>query len=192
VRASVARSQQAFTATSGKNHGHLGTITATKYRLPLLLQLFHTDPAVFAIEVVASPAGVPCIPVAAGILADANIPCIACFSAVAACLTVTFHGHQFSTDIQILKLPHFRTVAVTTGIWHRWHCAPVLNLRQIKFSKKESFGPNIVVVITTKFYFRILGISRQLQKGTFAAPLQALSCVLITTLLQSSSKLNKN
>jgi hypothetical protein len=29
--------------------------------------------------------------------------------------------------------------------------APVLNLRQITFSKKESFGPNIVVVITTKF-----------------------------------------
>jgi hypothetical protein len=31
------------------------------------------------------------------------------------------HGHQFSTNIQILKLQYFLKVAVTTAIWHRWY-----------------------------------------------------------------------
>jgi hypothetical protein len=109
--------------------------------------LFHTDPAVFAIEVVASPAGVPCIPVAAGILADANIPAIACFPAVDACLTATNFRRT-----SLLKLPTFlesgRDDSHLAPLALR---APVLNLRQITFSKKESFGPNIVVVRTTKF-----------------------------------------
>jgi hypothetical protein len=30
------------------------------------------------------------------------------------------HGHQNSTDIQLLKLPHFWKVAETTAIWYSW------------------------------------------------------------------------
>jgi hypothetical protein len=29
------------------------------------------------------------------------------------------HGHQFSMDIQLVKLPHIWKVAVATAIWHR-------------------------------------------------------------------------
>jgi hypothetical protein len=34
-----------------------------------------------------------------------------------------FHGHQSSTDIQLLKQAHFWKIAVTTAIWHgcRWY-----------------------------------------------------------------------
>jgi hypothetical protein len=73
----------------GTFHGQIFFITATfsaifLYFLPLLL----TDPAatgVFAIEVMASPTGVPCLAslFAARILADANIHAVACFPAVA-------------------------------------------------------------------------------------------------------------
>jgi hypothetical protein len=50
------------------------------------------------------------IHVAAGIMAVANIPAVACFPAF------HFHGHQFSTDIQLVKLPHFWKVTATTAI----------------------------------------------------------------------------
>jgi hypothetical protein len=30
-----------------------------------------------------------------------------------------FHSNQFSTDIQLVNVPHFWKVAVTTAIWHR-------------------------------------------------------------------------
>jgi hypothetical protein len=39
---------------------------------------------------------------------------LGCHKFVSVC---TAHGHQFSTDIQLLKFPHFWKVAVTTAIW---------------------------------------------------------------------------
>ncbi len=94
-------------------HSHISGFISCPF-----LKLFHTDPAVagnFAVEVVPCPA--------AGILALVNIPAVACFPAVAGvsdCIHAHFHWHRYSTNIQLLKLPHFWKVAVTTAIWHRW------------------------------------------------------------------------
>jgi hypothetical protein len=81
VASSVARSLQAFNATPSKNYSHLGAfhrhkfffITATLRAAIFLASFtvtfiaFHADPAVagvFAVEVLPSPAGVPCLKLA--------------------------------------------------------------------------------------------------------------------------------
>jgi hypothetical protein len=64
-------------------------------------------------------AGIP-----AGMLAGANIPLLLAFLLLQGCHKLVsdghgpFLGHQFSIDIQLLKLPHFWKVTVTTAIWH--------------------------------------------------------------------------
>ncbi len=50
-------------------------------------------------------------------LAVANIPLLGCHKLVSDRMA---HGHQFSTAIQLLKLPHFWEVAVPTVIWYSW------------------------------------------------------------------------
>jgi hypothetical protein len=52
---------------------------------------------------------------------------LVCHKLVSDCMAHShFHGHQFSTDIQLLNLPHFCKVAVTTAICHRCY---MCNLR---------------------------------------------------------------
>jgi hypothetical protein len=122
VQASVARSLQAFTATHSKNHGYLVTFFLSLPHsqpyfwlnfLPFLLPLFHTDPAVagvFAVEVVASPACVPCLRLAfllllgsllmpTSLLLLAFLLLLGCHTLVSDCMAHSyFHGHQFSME----------------------------------------------------------------------------------------------
>jgi hypothetical protein len=58
-----------------------------------------------------------------------------------------FHGHQNFKTATFLESGRDDSHLAPLSLR-----APVLNLRQITFSKKESFGPNIVVVLANKFY----------------------------------------
>jgi hypothetical protein len=75
------------------------------------------------------------------------------------------HGHQFFTDIQLLKLPHIWKVAVTTAIWHRWlHCpfpAPGFPGLVQGWGARSMMKPSKASAIRltlTLFYTRGLGI----------------------------------
>jgi|688.fasta_scaffold570671_1 hypothetical protein len=70
------------------------------------------------------------------------------------------HSPQFSTDIQLVKLPHFWKVAVTIAIWHRCSkIAMILNsmltasLRMTLFTKKCQ--PLLSVCDPNFFFFRL-------------------------------------
>jgi hypothetical protein len=80
----------------------------------------------FAVEVVPSPAGVPCLKLKLLLLGSLLLPTsllLLAFLLLLGCHKLVFdcmvHGHQFSIDFQIIKLPYFWKVAVTTAIWHR-------------------------------------------------------------------------
>jgi hypothetical protein len=119
VRASVARSLQAFTATSGKNHGHLGIfhghqiffITATfsaifLYFLPLLL----IDPAATGVLLLRLwlllLVSLAFLLLLRSLLMPTSLQLLAfllllgCHKLVSDCMAHGhFYGHQFSTDI---------------------------------------------------------------------------------------------
>ncbi len=148
MRASVARSQQAFTATPQKPrppntpfHFYYSCSAQILLLLAfLLLRLWLLLLVSLAFQLLL------------GSLLMPTSPAIACFPAVAACLTATYTATNFPRTSEFFKTATF----LKSGRYYRHLAplalrAPVLNLRQITFSKKESFGLNIVVVLKNKF-----------------------------------------
>jgi hypothetical protein len=113
VRASIARSQQAFTATPGKNHGHLGTNHDHQIPLSLLYSCSTQILPFFLLRLWLLLLVSLAFQLLLGSLLMPTFPAIACFPAVAACLTATFTATNFPWTSNF--------VAVTTGIWHRWY-----------------------------------------------------------------------
>jgi hypothetical protein len=70
------------------------------------------------------------------------------------------HSPQFSTDIQLVKLPHFWKVAVTLAIWHRCSkIAMILNsmltasLRMTLFTKNVNHSyPSVTLIFFSSGY----------------------------------------